>query len=73
MEKLRKLSVKAFTVCMPTSAVFFTELFHCLRTFTQAFHISPHRLNGVAMVFPVLSAAAFAPCVNFPISIDRTK
>ena len=53
-------------VCFQTSAVFFAELFPCIRIFATAFPISPHRLNGVAMVFPVLRVALFIPSLNFP-------
>ena len=67
LEKLRKLSTKASTVCLPTSAAFFAELFPCLNIFATALPASPIILTGVATVFPSLRGTVFNHWVIFPI------
>jgi len=68
-EKLRKLSATALTDCIWTSLIFFVELNNCLSIFRQALANSPHRLNGVAIVFPVISPALLTPSLNFPMVV----
>jgi len=67
LEKLRKLFANALSVCLLTSAIFLVELYPCLGIFASPFASSPHRLTGVAIVFPVAKATVPIPCVNFPI------
>ncbi|MEI7918759.1 MAG: hypothetical protein WCH65_00670 [bacterium] len=67
LEKLRKLFANALSVCLLTSAIFLVELYPCLGIFASPFASSPHRLTGVARVFPVARAAVPMPCVIFPI------
>ncbi|MEI6118654.1 MAG: hypothetical protein WCP92_05520 [bacterium] len=66
LEKLRKLSAIALSACICTSLIFFVELNPCLETFHKALAISPHRLTGVAMVFPTLKAPVSSVFLNFP-------